>query len=62
MFLDVRRVITIDEDEDAIKNGGAGSVFWDASGQKMQALHAEEIHKVIKAADDTAANIGCIML
>ena len=26
VFLDARRIITIDEDEDAIKNGGAGSV------------------------------------
>ena len=42
VILDARRIITIDEDEHAIRNGGAELVFWDASRQKMQAMHAED--------------------
>ena len=57
VLLSAQRIITIDEDENAIKNDKAGSVFWDASRQKVQAGHAEEMHKFLKAADKTAANV-----
>mmetsp|Transcript_18430 Transcript_18430/g.18694 ORF Transcript_18430/g.18694 Transcript_18430/m.18694 type:complete len:81 (-) Transcript_18430:165-407(-) len=49
VFLDAQRIITIDKDEDAIRNGGAGSVCWVASQQKMQAVHPEDIFKICQS-------------
>eukprot|EP00592_Proboscia_alata_P024917 CAMPEP_0194446624 /NCGR_PEP_ID=MMETSP0176-20130528/128545_1 /TAXON_ID=216777 /ORGANISM="Proboscia alata, Strain PI-D3" /LENGTH=221 /DNA_ID=CAMNT_0039273363 /DNA_START=447 /DNA_END=1112 /DNA_ORIENTATION=+ len=57
VLLDAQRIIIIDEDEDAIRNGGPGSGCWVASRRKMQAVHAQEIYKFIKAVDKTAANV-----